>query len=110
MGSIVQSTKDILSHALQVEFVAELIKNAGVTAVPGHGFFHVESNSTNVKDPSPSCNNYQKRYIRFAFCKSNATLSAAAQKMSLWMGKAVSSSLDFVLRGSGLSGGSFPSN
>lgn len=95
--SIVQSTNDVLSHALQVDFVAELIQKAGVTAVPGRGFFHVESNSTNLKDLSPSGSDYQKRYIRFAFCKSNSTLSAAAQKISPWMGKAFcSSSFDFV--------------
>ncbi|KAJ8619446.1 hypothetical protein MRB53_027975 [Persea americana] len=84
-----------LPHDFQlsdVDFVAEMIQKAGVTAVPGRGFFHVESNSTNLKDLSPTGSNYQKRYIRFAFCKSNSTLSAAAQKISSWMGKAFCSS------------------
>lgn len=47
----------------------ELIKEAGVVVVPGRGFFH----------GNESCK-YQKRYIRVAFCKSGATLNAAAQK------------------------------
>ncbi|XP_042012173.1 methionine aminotransferase-like isoform X1 [Salvia splendens] len=52
-----------------VEFVEELIKQAGVVAVPGAGFFHGDG----------CCS---RRYIRFAFCKSNETLSAAAAKIS----------------------------
>ncbi|KAG8484477.1 hypothetical protein CXB51_022849 [Gossypium anomalum] len=52
-----------------VEYVEELIKQAGVVVVPGRGFFHGDE----------SCK-YQKRYIRVAFCKSGATLNAAAQK------------------------------
>ncbi|KAA3454612.1 kynurenine--oxoglutarate transaminase-like [Gossypium australe] len=52
-----------------VEYVEELIKQAGVVVVPGRGFFH----------GNESCK-YQKRYIRVAFCKSGATLNAAAQK------------------------------
>uniref|UniRef100_A0A0E0M8Y3 Aminotransferase class I/classII large domain-containing protein n=1 Tax=Oryza punctata TaxID=4537 RepID=A0A0E0M8Y3_ORYPU len=54
-----------------MEFVTNLIKNAGVAAVPGRGFFHSSSD-----DPS-----YHHRYVRFAFCKSNDTLNAAAEKM-----------------------------
>ncbi|XP_057964318.1 uncharacterized protein LOC131155301 [Malania oleifera] len=53
-----------------MEFVKELIKQAGVVAVPGCGFFH-------TKLP----HSYEKRHIRFAFCKSEATLAAAAQKI-----------------------------
>ncbi|CAN0920665.1 Kynurenine--oxoglutarate transaminase 1 [Linum grandiflorum] len=56
-----------------VEYVKELIEQAGVVAVPGRGFFHDNS----VPDELPS--DYQKRYIRFAFCKSSATLEAASQ-------------------------------
>ncbi|KAG4131510.1 hypothetical protein ERO13_D09G216400v2 [Gossypium hirsutum] len=52
-----------------VEYVEELIQQAGVVVVPGRGFFH----------GNESCK-YQKRYIRVAFCKSEATLNAAAQK------------------------------
>ncbi|KAH1089428.1 hypothetical protein J1N35_016685 [Gossypium stocksii] len=52
-----------------VEYVEELIKQAGVVVVPGRGFFHGNESSK-----------YQKRYIRVAFCKSGATLNAAAQK------------------------------
>lgn len=50
----------------------KLIEKAGVAAVPGCGFFH-----TNPQNGE----NYQKRYIRFAFCKSGETLSAARDKM-----------------------------
>ncbi|KAK9076547.1 hypothetical protein SSX86_004881 [Deinandra increscens subsp. villosa] len=51
-----------------VEFVEELIKQAGVVAVPGCGFFHTK-------------HDYRNRFIRFAFCKNNATLTSAAHKM-----------------------------
>ncbi|KAL0435941.1 UNVERIFIED_CONTAM: Kynurenine--oxoglutarate transaminase 3 [Sesamum radiatum] len=55
-----------------VEFVEELIKQAGVVAVPGAGFFH-----------SKPCADYaSSRYIRFAFCKSEDTLAAASVKIS----------------------------
>ncbi|GKU86958.1 hypothetical protein SLEP1_g1421 [Rubroshorea leprosula] len=62
-----------------VEYVKELIKEAGVVAVPGCGFFHAKLSM----EPSSeaSCNDPQ-RYVRFAFCKSIATLAAAAQKFS----------------------------
>jgi len=59
---------------LQIEFVKKLILEAGVVAVPGQGFFHTNETS------SASCN-YQKRYIRFAFCKSETTLSAVSEKL-----------------------------
>lgn len=62
-----------------VEFVEELIKQAGVVAVPGCGFFH---RNLYVEKLSSADYNYQKRYIRFAFCKSDATLAAGAQKIS----------------------------
>lgn len=62
----------------QVEYVKELIEQAGVVAVPGCGFFH--TNLSLEKPTQVSCN-YQKRYIRFAFCKSNATLAAAAKQL-----------------------------
>ncbi|KAL1543989.1 methionine aminotransferase-like isoform X2 [Salvia divinorum] len=52
-----------------IEFVEELIKQAGVVAVPGAGFFHGDG----------CCS---RRYIRFAFCKSNETLTAAAAKIN----------------------------
>ncbi|XP_028053360.1 uncharacterized protein LOC114257764 isoform X3 [Camellia sinensis] len=61
-----------------MEFVEELIKQAGVVAVPGFGFFH--RNLYLEKFP-PVDYSYQERYIRFAFCKSDATLAAAAQKI-----------------------------
>ncbi|KAJ0779155.1 putative aminotransferase, class-I, pyridoxal-phosphate-binding, aminotransferase, class I/classII [Helianthus annuus] len=51
-----------------VEFVEQLIKEAGVVAVPGCGFFHKK-------------HDYHNRYIRFAFCKDDATLTSAALKM-----------------------------
>ncbi|KAM7275609.1 hypothetical protein ACFE04_017475 [Oxalis oulophora] len=62
-----------------VEYVKELISQAGVVAVPGSGFFH-----TNVSlEKSSNCgNNYRKRYIRFAFCKSDATLAAARNRLN----------------------------
>ncbi|KAJ4783396.1 Kynurenine--oxoglutarate transaminase [Rhynchospora pubera] len=57
-----------------IEFVKKLIEKAGVAAVPGCGFFHTT--------PQPQDGEkYQRRYIRFAFCKSGETLSAARQKM-----------------------------
>ncbi|KAL0420091.1 UNVERIFIED_CONTAM: Kynurenine--oxoglutarate transaminase 1 [Sesamum radiatum] len=55
-----------------VEFVEELIKQAGVVAVPGAGFFHSK----------PSADYASTRYIRFAFCKSEDTLAAASLKIS----------------------------
>ncbi|KAK4406962.1 Kynurenine--oxoglutarate transaminase 1 [Sesamum angolense] len=54
------------------EFVEELIKQAGVVAVPGAGFFHSK----------PSAYYASTRYIRFAFCKSEDTLAAASLKIS----------------------------
>ncbi|XP_028794694.1 uncharacterized protein LOC114750288 isoform X1 [Neltuma alba] len=57
-----------------VEFVKKLIVEAGVVAVPGQGFFHPNSEASNQD------RNYQKRYIRFAFCKNSATLSAVAER------------------------------
>uniref|UniRef100_A0A5B7BHF3 Putative kynurenine--oxoglutarate transaminase-like isoform X1 n=1 Tax=Davidia involucrata TaxID=16924 RepID=A0A5B7BHF3_DAVIN len=61
-----------------VEFVEELIKQAAVVAVPGCGFFH---RNLYVEKLSLADYGYQKRYIRFAFCKSDATLAAAATKI-----------------------------
>ncbi|KGN44994.1 kynurenine--oxoglutarate transaminase [Cucumis sativus] len=62
-----------------VDCVEELIKQAGVVAVPGCGFF--QTDSSREKGVNKDCS-YQNRYIRFAFCKSNATLTSAAQKLS----------------------------
>lgn len=61
-----------------VDCVEELIKQAGVVAVPGRGFF--QTNSLREKRVEEDCS-YQNRYIRFAFCKSSATLTSAAQKL-----------------------------
>uniref|UniRef100_A0A1D1XPU5 Putative N-succinyldiaminopimelate aminotransferase DapC n=1 Tax=Anthurium amnicola TaxID=1678845 RepID=A0A1D1XPU5_9ARAE len=55
-----------------VDFVENLIKKAGIAAVPGCGFFHTSTYSQQ----------YQSRYVRFAFCKSMATLTAAAKRIS----------------------------
>ncbi|XP_042417565.1 probable N-succinyldiaminopimelate aminotransferase DapC isoform X2 [Zingiber officinale] len=60
-----------------IDFVKELIEKAGVAAVPGRGFFHGDCNDLTQ----------QSRYVRFAFCKSNDTLSAADQKMRSCVGK-----------------------
>ncbi|KAE8728131.1 putative Endo-1,4-beta-glucanase [Hibiscus syriacus] len=57
---------------LFVEYVKELIKQAGVLVVPGCGFF------CGSDQPSDENCRYQQRYIRVAFCKSDATLSTAA--------------------------------
>ncbi|KAF3779338.1 putative N-succinyldiaminopimelate aminotransferase [Nymphaea thermarum] len=75
-----------------VEFVAKLIMRAGVAAVPGCGFFHTgsricngthsESSSMRGSLESQRDLSYKKRYVRFAFCKSKATLDAAAGKMN----------------------------
>lgn len=53
----------------------ELIKKAGVVAVPGAGFFHVNQ-SAGCSDGSRS-----RQYVRFAFCKTNETLAAASAKI-----------------------------
>lgn len=53
----------------------ELIKQAGVVAVPGCGFFHKS------RDSSENVMSYHKRYIRFAFCKGDTTLTSAVDKM-----------------------------
>lgn len=65
-------------YSFQVEYVKELIKQAGVVAVPGRGFFHT---NLSMKKISQEDFSYQERYIRFAFCKSDTTLAAAAQKL-----------------------------
>ncbi|XP_022953996.1 kynurenine--oxoglutarate transaminase-like [Cucurbita moschata] len=62
-----------------VDCVEELIKRAGVVAVPGCGFFQTNSSKDKRVEEDRS---YQKRYIRFAFCKSDATLTSAAQKLN----------------------------
>ncbi|KAI4349712.1 hypothetical protein L6164_010272 [Bauhinia variegata] len=62
-----------------VEFIKKLILKAGVVAVPGQGFFHTNNLSSN-EDSIISCS-YQKRYIRFAFCKSGATLAAVSKNL-----------------------------
>lgn len=66
------------SSSSQIEYVEELIKQAGVVAVPGCGFFHANFSGENS---SEAVNSYHKKYIRFAFCKSNDTLAAAARKL-----------------------------
>ncbi|KAJ0978541.1 hypothetical protein J5N97_014015 [Dioscorea zingiberensis] len=60
-----------LAGGVPVDFVRALIQKAGVAAVPGCRFFHIDTDGES----------YQKKYIRFAFCKSEMTLVAAAQKM-----------------------------
>ncbi|KAJ8749426.1 hypothetical protein K2173_025470 [Erythroxylum novogranatense] len=62
-----------------VEYAEELIKEKGVVAVPGCEFF--QSNDAVEKYPDV-VKSYRKRYIRFAFCKSRATLAAAAKKLN----------------------------
>eukprot|EP00252_Welwitschia_mirabilis_P006124 TRINITY_DN16859_c0_g1_i1.p1 TRINITY_DN16859_c0_g1~~TRINITY_DN16859_c0_g1_i1.p1 ORF type:complete len:206 (+),score=43.64 TRINITY_DN16859_c0_g1_i1:324-941(+) len=82
-----------------VEYVTELIKVAGIAAVPGCGFFHTNEskhqpphNSMDafcdrtskkflLSDNSYAENKYDKRYIRFAYCKSKETLINAAEKL-----------------------------
>ncbi|KAJ6723374.1 AMINOTRANSFERASE CLASSES I AND II FAMILY PROTEIN EXPRESSED [Salix koriyanagi] len=86
-----ESKRDYIAHLIEgielpenylfsdVEYVKELIKQAGVVAVPGCGFFHTTLSTEKLSQVG--CG-YQKRYIRFAFCKSSATLAAAAQKLA----------------------------
>ncbi|GAB2281783.1 hypothetical protein Dimus_016349 [Dionaea muscipula] len=62
-----------------MHFVEELIKQAGVVAVPGCGFFHTKIGADGLPEFGFE---YQRRYIRFAFCKSSATLTAAAQRIN----------------------------
>ncbi|KAH6813884.1 hypothetical protein C2S51_022902 [Perilla frutescens var. frutescens] len=57
-----------------IEFVEELIEQAGVVAVPGAGFFHANQ-FTDYGFRS-------RRFVRFAFCKSDETLAAASKKIS----------------------------
>ncbi|RCV42434.1 hypothetical protein SETIT_9G216200v2 [Setaria italica] len=54
-----------------IDFVTNLINDAGVAAVPGHGFFHDNCDRES----------YHNQYVRFAFCKSDDTLMAAALRM-----------------------------
>ncbi|TVU00675.1 hypothetical protein EJB05_53883, partial [Eragrostis curvula] len=54
-----------------IDFVMKLINDAGVAAVPGRGFFHISCDGES----------YHHQYVRFAFCKGDDTLKAAALKM-----------------------------
>ncbi|CAL4942415.1 unnamed protein product [Urochloa decumbens] len=65
------STPDFYLSLKKIEFVTNLINNAGVAAVPGRGFFH-----RNFDGES-----YHHRHVRFAFCKGDDTLMAAALRM-----------------------------
>ncbi|OIW07018.1 hypothetical protein TanjilG_02652 [Lupinus angustifolius] len=62
-----------------VDFVKKLILEAGVVAVPGQGFFHTSLSSNEASNVNID---YQKRYIRFAFCKSDATLATVSERLS----------------------------
>ncbi|CAL0320857.1 unnamed protein product [Lupinus luteus] len=62
-----------------VAFVKKLILEAGVVAVPGQGFFHTSLLSNEASNVNID---YQKRYIRFAFCKSDATLATVSERLS----------------------------
>jgi L-glutamine---4-(methylsulfanyl)-2-oxobutanoate aminotransferase len=57
--------------SMQIDFVMKLINDAGVAAVPGRGFFHRSCGSET----------YHHQYVRFAFCKGDDTLKAAALMM-----------------------------
>jgi len=90
-----------------VEYVAKLITVAGIAAVPGCGFFHTreklsrQESSQSILDPvsrpesmgwcegSHTLKDYRNRYIRFAYCKSKATLMAAADKLNKCNGSLV---------------------
>ncbi|KAL6640920.1 hypothetical protein ACP70R_019101 [Stipagrostis hirtigluma subsp. patula] len=60
-----------------IDFVTTLIKDAGVAAVPGRGFFHRCCDGES----------YHHRYVRFAFCKGDDTLKAAALNMRKLAGR-----------------------
>ncbi|XP_050378055.1 uncharacterized protein LOC126795256 [Argentina anserina] len=68
-----------------VQFVRNLIQQAGVVAVPGCGFFHADSYVEKLAQEGFS---YQDRYIRFAFCKSDQTLSSAAKRLEEFLDSA----------------------
>ncbi|PKI36717.1 hypothetical protein CRG98_042882 [Punica granatum] len=69
-----------------VECVKKLIEEAGVVAVPGCGFFpSISCPSEDSHTVAGNQFNYQNRFIRFAFCKSDATLSSAALKLGEFM-------------------------
>ncbi len=82
---------------IQVDYVAELIKEAGVAIVPGCGFFHQKNWTTMpaIQDHLASADKlhmseqgldtaaisgsgvYLERFVRVAFCKDMVTLMAA---------------------------------
>lgn len=66
-----------------VDCVKKLIEEAGVVGVPGRGFFH-----SNKQVEVGADNFYGNRYIRFAFCKSDDTLAAAAQNLREFVNRA----------------------
>lgn len=66
-----------------VDCVKKLIEEAGVVGVPGRGFFH-----SNKQVEVGADNFYGNRYIRFAFCKSDDTLAAAAQNLQEFVKRA----------------------
>ena len=50
-----------------VEFSRHLVRNVGVATVPGSSFFIDKDRG--------------RRYVRFCFCKSDATLDAAIERL-----------------------------
>ena len=58
----------------QIDFVTNLINDAGVAAVPGRGFFHRNCDGES----------YHHQYVRFAFCKSDDTLTAFGRLELEW--------------------------
>jgi len=56
-----------LHQAVDPQFTHYLIREIGVAAVPGSSFFH---------DPEAG-----SRYVRFCFCKREATLQAAMERL-----------------------------
>lgn len=72
-----KSSSETCFAMMQIDFVEKLIKEAGVAAVPGCGFFH----SNACPSVEQQICDYRERYVRFAFCKSDATLSAAAERL-----------------------------
>lgn len=54
-----------------------------MVGVPGRGFFH-----SNKQVEVGADNFYGNRYIRFAFCKSDDTLAAAAQNLQEFVKRA----------------------
>ena len=63
----VMANSDAFGFADDVEFARYLVREVGVATVPGSSFFQDKS--------------LGRSYVRFCFCKQDATLDAAAERL-----------------------------